>query len=84
MNTGDGRFSTKANGYSPVSLSGFDRSPAADVGHWRGFTKFTQPDGFLVAICSHTDDTGLVLGPCLPDGRDVDQRIRDFYRDDQP
>ena len=68
--------------YQPVDLSEFDRSDDAYLSHWRGFTKFRQPDGTTWALCEISakdgKPIGWALGPCK-DGRCADDEIVKFH-----
>jgi len=71
--------SKERGGYKRVDLTKFDRSDEAFLAHWRGFSKYQQPDGTVVACASaDSDGMGLMLGPCVS-GEACDRLISDFY-----
>ena len=73
------RQASETTAYNRVNLRQFDRENS--VGHWRGFTKFLQPNGGVVACSSETDEEGFALGPAR-DGRAADVLIEAFYADE--
>lgn len=49
-----------------------------EIAHWRGFTKYLQPDGMVWAVYETEPGKGIALGPC-GDGKEADAAIWNFY-----
>lgn len=61
-----------------IDVSQFDTAETALLAHWRGFTKYVQPDGRVAAIGS-VQASGNALGGLFANEKAADLAIANFY-----